>query len=168
MISAQSNASILAARGEATGTIAGSLSAAPPTDAEKPARLNADLSTRLDRMRADSAKFLNDGLSLKERLKGFSDFQAAYITWANAWEAAGFSRNRGFDQKDPVQANYTLEAGKLGNQVFESEFISSGLALSRPHRFRQHRLCWMANLRPLACWHIGMALAPTSKTSQLR
>jgi hypothetical protein len=129
MISALSNATISAARGEATGPIVGSPSAAPPTEAEKTARLNADLSTRLDKMRAESAKFLNDGLSLKERLKGFSEFQATYITWANAWEAAGFARNRGFDQNDPTQADYAMEAGKLGNQVFDSELYKLGASI---------------------------------------
>ncbi len=120
MISAQSNASILAARGEATGIIAGSPSAAPPKDAEKTARLNADLSTRLDKIRSHAANFLEEKIALKERLKGLSDFQAEAILIGKSFDSAGIPLGRGLDPNDQFQAGYMKEVLEISNQIWGS------------------------------------------------
>jgi len=123
MISALSNAPIAAARGEATGTVVGSPSAAPPTDAEKTARLNADLSTRLDKIRSHAASFLNEKIALKERLKGLSDFQAEAILIGKSFDSAGIPLGRGLDPNDQFQAGYMKEVLEISNQIWGSSLI---------------------------------------------
>ena len=122
MINAANPASTSFVHTEATTGSTGSQNTAASTDAEKTAKLNAELTRRLETMRAAADQFLDEKLPLKERLKNFTEFQATFNTVGNAVVTAGYARNsRGIDQSDPVQANYIKEARELGERVYGSD-----------------------------------------------
>jgi hypothetical protein len=127
MIHAANPASTTFVRAETTSSSTASQGTAASSDAEKTAKLNAELTRRLETMRASADKFLDEKLPLKERLKNFSEFQATYNTVGNAVVAAGYERNsRGIDKSDPVQENYITEARALGDRVYKSDLYRRG------------------------------------------
>ena len=127
MITAANTAFNTFVRTETTNGSTASQGNAASADAEKTAKLHAELTARLETIKIGATKFLDEKLPLKERLQGFSDFQRAAVTISNGIEASGWGRNNPLDRNDPVVANYGSEVTKLSDQVNNSPLMKRAL-----------------------------------------
>jgi hypothetical protein len=101
-------------------------SAANPANA---APLPKELADSLDGMKENAAKFLDEKLPIKERLKAYTDFQNNYMNRDVKMVAAGLTNEWDLDPKHPVQNSYVAPANDLANRITSSELFNRATAL---------------------------------------
>jgi hypothetical protein len=101
-------------------------SAANPANAVP---LPKELADSLDGMKENAAKFLDEKLPLKERLKAYTDFQNNYMNRDVKMVAAGLTNEWDLDPEHPVQNSYVAPANDLANRITSSELFNRATAL---------------------------------------
>lgn len=100
--------------------------AANPANSEPLPRVLAD---SLNGMQENAAKFFDEKLPLKERLKAYTDFQNKYMNRDLKMVSAGLTNEWDLDPKHPVQSSYVAPANDLANKITSSELFNRATAL---------------------------------------